>query len=233
MRAASSLLLTLLVTLLSPPSLSGQNLTIDEGAFRLSLDGEIVGREEFSIRRAGAGENARVILRGAVELDAPGGHRSLAPALEARGSDLAVTAYQVKASGMEATEVYLTRSDRRFTAKIITSQGEELREFRAGPGSVLLDQQVAHQYYLLSPLLDREGAVSVSILSPRDGRQVRGTLTHVGDEETRVGTELVTASHHRLEVGSETRHIWFDDQGRVLRVEIPARDYVAERESVP
>jgi hypothetical protein len=41
---------------LLPGVVSGQNVSVDEGAFRITVEGEIVGREEFSIRRVGTWE---------------------------------------------------------------------------------------------------------------------------------------------------------------------------------
>lgn len=217
--------------LLPLPS-AGQNVVVDENAFRIILHDEIVGREEFSIRRVGMGRDARVILRGTVELDLPGGRRNLAPAMEASGGDLAPTAYQLKVSGSESLEVYVSRSGRRFLEKVLSPQGEQVREFRAGPGSILLDDFVAHQHHLLTPYLGQPGEVSLTVLSPQSGEQVRMTLRRIGEEEVRVGTTLVQGAHFRLEGGSGSRDVWFDDQGRILRVAIPAQELVAERESL-
>ena len=54
----------------------------------------------------------------------------------------------------------------------------------------------------------------------------------VGEEEVRVGTNLIQGRHFRLEGGEASRDLWFDAQGRILRVEIPSRGYTAERESL-
>lgn len=215
-----------------PTDSEGQNVMVDENAFRIMIQGEMVGREEFSIRRVGMGRDARVILRATVEVDLPEGRRNLAPAMEASGANLAPTAYQLKVSGAQDSEIYVSRSGRRFLAKSLSPQGEQVREFQAGPGSVLLDEFVAHQHYLLVPYLDQESAVSVTVLSPQAGEQIGMTLRRVGEEEVRVGTDLVRGIHYRLEGGERSRDIWFDDQGRILRVVIPARNYVAERESM-
>jgi len=217
--------------LLPLPS-AGQNVVVDENAFRIILHGEIVGREEFSIRRVGMGRDARVILRGTVELDLPGGRRNLAPAMEASGGDLAPTAYQLQVSGSESVEVFVSRSGRRFLQKVLSPEGEQVREFRAGPGSILLDEFVAHQYHLLTPYLGQSGGVSLTVLSPQAGKQVRMTLQRIGEEEVRVGTTLVQGAHFRLEGGDDSRDVWFDDQGRILRVAIPGLEFVAERESL-
>jgi hypothetical protein len=213
-------------------SLSGQNVSVDEGAFRIAINGEIVGREDFSIRRVGVGEAARIILRATVELDLPEGRRNLVPAMRAGGGDVGVMDYQMKISGSQVSEVYVSRSGSRFLAKVISARGEDVREFRAGPGSVLMDRHVAHQHHLLLPFLDGPDAVSLTVLAPEEGQQFRMTLSSVGEEEVRVGTELVRGRHFRLEGEDGSRDIWFDEQGRILRVENANRGYVAERESL-
>ena len=225
------LLPSLLLCLLPTPSL-GQNVVVDESAFRVILGGEIVGREEFSIRRVGMGRDARIIMRGSVELDLPGGRKNLAPALEASGEDLSPAAYQLKVSGSQTSEFYVSRSGRRFLAKSLSSEGEQVREFRAGPGSILLDTFVAHQYHQLVPYLNQDSAVSLSVLSPQSGEQMRMTLRKLGEEEVRVGTDLVQASHFRLEGENGSQDIWFDERNRILKVVIPGQDYTAERESI-
>ncbi len=224
----SGLIITAL-SILTP--LQAQNIVLDEGAFRLYLNGDPAGREEFSIRRIGMGSQARVILRGSVEMEREDGDLSLAPALDARGPEMAVATYQIKAQGAVNTQIYLGLTDSRYQSRVISSAGEQLREFRAGPGSVLLDRGVAHHHYLLTPHLDETGAVSLTVLSPRDGLQTRMTLTFLGTAEIQVADRLHSARHFRLEGSESTRDVWLDEQNRVLAVEIPDRGYRAERES--
>ena len=222
---------TLLLSLALNP-LAGQNVSLDEGTFRISLNGERVGTEDFTISRVGMGSEARVILRGTVELSMDGGELTLAPAMDARGPALGVATYQIKASGTETTEIYVGLNGARYQSRTISAQGEQLREFRGGQGSVLLDRDVAHQHYLLTPHLDDSAAVSLNVLTPRDSRQLRMTLTFVGTEEVRVGDALYSTRHFRLDGGEDARDIWFDEQGRVLKVEIPSLGYLAEREDL-
>jgi len=221
-----------ILALLPHASLFGQNVSVDEGAFRVSVNDEVVGREDFSVRRVGRGNEARLILRATLELDLPEGRRSVTSAMEASGESLAVTAYQMKVTGSRTTEVYVTASGNRFLSKVISPEGEEVREYRAGPGSILLDRDLAHQYHLLQPFLGAADGVSVSVLEPGAGTQNRMTVSTVGEEEVRVGTDLVMGRHYRLRGPEDIREIWFDEQGRILRVAIPARGYLAERESV-
>ena len=221
-----------LLGLLPSPSLS-QNIAVDENAFRIYLNGESVGREEFSIRQTGPRAQQRHILRGTVEVELPQGVVTLSPAMDVSGNPISVTDYQIKVSGAESTDIFIRVSGNRFLARSVSGEGEQLREFRAGPGSVLLDEGIVHHHFLLSPFLDSEGAVSLTVFIPRAEAQQRMTLSLVGEEEIRVGGVLVPGVRRfHLEGGDRSRDIWFDSQGRILRLEIPAQDLIAERESL-
>ncbi len=223
----------LMLLMLQSSLLGAQNISVDEAAFRIYLNGGVVGREEFSIRQIGPVAERRTILRGTVELALPGGAVSLAPAMDVQGGTLAVSDYQIKVSGGESTDIYVTVSGNRYLARIVSASGEQLREFRAGSGSVLLDDGVVHHHHLLTPFLEDGSPVSLTVLTPRAGQQFRMTLSRVGQEELRVAGVLVPdARRYHLEGGENSRDIWFDSQGRILRLEIPSQGYVAERESL-
>jgi len=222
-----------LFLVLAPSSSAGQNISVDENAFRIYVNGESVGREEFSIRQTGPRAQQRHILYGNVEMELPQGMVTLSPAMDASGSPLAVSDYQIKVAGAETTDIFITVSGKRFLARSISAAGEQLREFRAGPGSVLLDEGIVHHHFLLSPFLESEGAVSLTVFIPRAEAQQRMTLSLVGEEEVRVGGVLVSgARRFHLEGGEYSRDIWFDEQGRILRLEIPSQGFVAERENL-
>jgi hypothetical protein len=220
----------MLLMAILPPTAYAQFRSVDEAAFRISVNGQIVGREEFSIRQAGEGGQAQVMLRGTVSLDLPSGTLELAPIMAIEGGNQGVSTYQMKVSGSETTEITVRMAGGRYLAKVNSNRGEELREFRAGSGSVILDAGVAHHHFLLTPFLDESTGVSLTVLTPREGRQVRMSLTYVGEDQVPVGMEHLDARQFRLEGGDGTRDIWFDEQWRILRVEIPAQGYLAERE---
>jgi hypothetical protein len=193
----------------------------------------VVGEETFSIRRIGRGAQERFILRGSVELVGPSGRVNLAPAMDVQGQQMAVSDYQIKVSGAETTDIFVSVSGNRFLARTLSSSGEQLREFRAGSGSVLLDEGVVHHLYLLNPFLEADLPVSITVLIPRAGRQARMTLSLVGEEEIRLGGALIPdARHYRLEGDGDSREIWFDGQGRILRLEVPTQDFLAERDGL-
>ena len=56
---------------------SAQNVSVDEGTFRIYKNGEPAGEEDFSIRRIGRSGQERLILRGTVDTRIPEGQVTL------------------------------------------------------------------------------------------------------------------------------------------------------------
>ncbi len=221
-----------LASLLWAPGVAAQNFAVDEGTFLLFENGREVGTETFTIRRSGTGAEARWIARGVVEIAGSASSRSMAPALEAQGDALTLAAYQLKVSGDQQEEIYVSLSGRRYLAKVVSDEGEQMREFRAGPGMLLLEDGVVHQYFLLRPYLESDGA-TLTVLIPRRSRQIRMSLVRIGVETIPMpGGVSVQARHFRLESGDDIREVWFDEQDRVLRVEIPGAGFRADRQDV-
>jgi hypothetical protein len=227
----------LLAMLLFPHApVSAQNVTLDEGAFSVSLADGATGTETFTIRQAGAGPDARVIAQAKIEWTLPSGTRTVVPLLEARGGGL--YAYQVEVSGDTREEIYVRAEGRRFVANVRSDEGEQQREFRARPGSVLLERGVAHQYFVpargvLAVLAAGLDLGPIPVLTPLAGELNPFELS-MGDVETlRIGGQPIEAHHLSLVNGDDRREVWFDQEGRVLRVEVPASGYVAERQAPP
>jgi len=212
--------------------LSAQSVTMDEGAFRILIDGREAGTETFAIRRSGSGAEAQVIATAEIQMEVPEGRVDLRPALQASGQAMAVSAYQIKVSGHQQEEIYVTLGERRFRTQIRTERGEQEREYRAAEGTLLLDTGVAHQYYFVNLRFPSEGG-RVPVIVPREGRQYTLTVSIVGTETIEVAGTGVSARHLRLEGNGGTRSVWVDGEGRVLRVEQPDRGYVAVRTELP
>ena len=103
---------------------------------------------------------------------------------------------------------------------------EEEREFLARPETRILEEGVAHHYYFLSSL--REGSAA-PVLEPRTRRQLRLVASAWVDQVLDLGTTQVPARRVVFTAGEEERIVWFDRQGRVLRLEIPSRSFAAVR----
>jgi hypothetical protein len=203
----------------------------DEGSFQVFLEGRPVGTEEFTIRQTGSGANAEVVASGRVEVRLPAGTLTLAPRLRARGLEAAPAAYQVDVGGDSPRKIVGTVAPGRFSARIATPSGEQLSEFVASNGALILDEGVAHHYYFLAQRV-KNGRVPVIV--PRENRQVIATVTNRGEEPVRIGDRTVPLFHLVVQpAGGEERHVWVDALNRVIKVEIPARGYRAERTAIP
>jgi len=225
-------LLVLLSTFIATNGANAQT-ALDEGSFRLLIGGREVGRETFSIRRAGSGPDAVIIAQGRVSLDAGPTPEEVATKLEVSGAALRPTAYELTVRGEESRRILGQVVGGRVSARIISPGGEALREYLASDGAVLVDEGVAHHYYFLARRLDA-APLRLPLLVPRLSRQVSAQISVTGVEPVTVGDARIEARHAVVETpGSPTRHFWVDREGRVLRLEIPDRNYVAERIAPP
>ncbi len=210
--------------------LEAQAVTLDEGVFRISVDGRAVGTEAFSIHRTAPGGDGQVLASAQLDVEEAGGALHLRVGLDAAPEDLTIRRYEVKASGTIEEESVLLLSGQRLVATTRSTRGEREREFRATARTVVLDTGLAHHYYFLVSRAPTGGIVPV--VAPRAGRQYDATVAEVGSETLLIGGTQVQARRLRVEGGGESRDVWVDREGRVLRVQ-DASGYVAVREQAP
>ncbi|MFL5539782.1 MAG: hypothetical protein ACJ8J0_12355 [Longimicrobiaceae bacterium] len=209
--------------------LAAQN--VDQGTFRVFVGGHEVGTEEFTITQSGSGSVAVTMASGKVDLRLPEGSLQLTPRLRAQGVGADPVQYQVDVSGDAPQRVVGTIGGGRVSAKIVTAAGEQLREYVASAGAVVLDEYVAHHYYFLAT---RTHAGRVPVIVPRENKQVMATVSSRGEEPVQVGGRSVRAFHLRVQPqGGAEADVWVDDLNRVIKVQIPARGYLAERIELP
>lgn len=225
---AAGLLLAPAAILAAAPA-GAQSVVLDEGTFRLWVDGTEAGTEEFTIRRAGMGADATIIAHAVVSLTVPAGARELRPVLEVLPNDGSASGYQLKISGAETTELSVNLAGRRYVSMLRSDVGEEEREFLARPRTRIIEPWVAHQYYFLR---DAAAGAAVPVIEPRSRRQVQLEVGSVTEESLRVGSNDVPARKVTFRAGGEERIVWFDRQGRVLRVDVPALAYRAQRQDL-
>lgn len=211
-----------------------QTATIDEGTFRILVSGREVGVETFSIRQNGTGADAVIIAQGRVALDAAGGGSEVVANVQMTGAGLRPVAYDVEMRGGDAQRIRGTVTGRRASARTVAGGGQEQwKEYLVTDGAVLLDDGMAHHYYFIAQRF-AAGSSQTPIMIPRESRQVQVTITAAGTESVAVGSG--SASARKLVVqpaGGDARTVWIDAEGRVLRVEVPARNYVAVRTAMP
>lgn len=203
----------------------------DAGTFDVQVGGRSAGTEVFEIRQSGAGSGAQIIASGRVNLVVPTGTLDLLTRLETTGFQAEPSAYEVTVGGTSPRKIVGTIGNNRFSARIATPSGEQMREYVASSGATVLDDGVAHHYYFLARRM-RNGSVPVII--PRENRQVMAAIRDLGMETVTIGEAEVPLYHLEVQPdGGDLRHVWVDDLGRVIRVTIPTRGYVAVRTQLP
>ena len=226
MRQTIGVGLALLAAATPVATASGQGVPFDEGTFIVTRGGAAVGKESFRIlRSSGKGELYTSTAQCAV------GDRRISPALSADASGRPLL-YRVEVRNGGDVEERLQATGRpgRLHAVLHTRTGESSKEYVVGPGALILDDDVFHQYFFV-PLARRSGAVTVVV--PRRNSQIIGRVEERGAEKIRVDGKEVSAIHFVLTLPDGARELWFDEGGRLLKVAVPARGLVALREELP
>lgn len=223
----STLTLVFLLALAAATSVTAQGVVVDQGQFQIEIDGQPAGTEDFILRRAGLGRDDAVFASAVVVVE-PGDMRwEVRPLLRAIPADGTAESYQVAVTGDDAMDIRLTLQGRRYLATIRSARGDEDREFQARESTRVVEVGVAHHYYFLSDVSDGEQA---SVLEPRTSRQLTFSASSRSDVALSIGRRTVSARRvDFVSSGGDDRTVWFDRQGRVLRVEVPSQAWVAVR----
>lgn len=206
---------------------TAQGVVIDQGQFEIRVDGEPVGTEDFVIRRASLGLGAAFFANATITTNVSGASSRVSPLLRATPPDGLAESYQVEVTGGGAMELRLARSGRRYVATIRSEIGAEDREFQYRPDTRILDVGVAHHHHFVRDVrVDR----AIHVLEPRSrGQYVLEARTRT-EERLRVGPNVIeTRRVDYVADGGHDRTVWYDRQGRVVRIEIPALSWSAER----
>ena len=217
--------------LLSGSHAAAQVSTVDEGSFTITRGGATIGREEFRILRQPAGGTTEFMARGLAAY----GDRRVAPALQtdATGQPLR---YQVEVRTGRQVEQRLTGSATRghFSTQSQTGASEAAREYLVGDRTVVLDDELFHQYFFLALHRRAGGTATVPVLMPRRNVQGPARVHDAGSDRLTLGARTLDAT--RLEVtepDGRVRSVWVDAEGRVLRVAGAADGIVAQRDDPP
>ena len=227
--AVAQVALTVSVVIpLSAVSAQALNRTLDEGTFLISRNGAPVGRESFRITRSqipGNSEAYRATAQVAM------GDRRIVPTLTCDSAGAPLT-YDVSVQGgSDGVRLQARGRPGRFSSMLRTRDGESTREYVVPRGVVVLEDDVVHQLYFVT-LGRRSG--SVTILAPRAGLQAVASLEERGGGQVDIGGNSIAATHFVLSAaGFARREFWIDSAGRILKVTIPERGIVAQRDEPP
>lgn len=213
------------------PGLAQETVELDAGSFELRIAGERIGSEVFALRQRGD----RLMAVGRVTYDAVG---APGPSFETGlrlGAGLRIDRYEYRTLDDPPSRVVATRSGGRLRVTTSGPAGERFKEFLAAPGTFVLDRGVAHHYAILAravlsaPEAGRSAGRRAVI--PRLGEEKSLLIEETGRDTIMLGNERRSVLRIRFSIGGEDRLVWVEPETRrVLRVRIPARDWVAIRQ---
>lgn len=202
--------------------------TLDRGSFTITVNGQRVGREDFTISGTPGANGMEYLSKATVVY----GDKRMNPSLWSDSSGIP-SRYTIDVKGTTgASERWMGRIGRgRVSAQIDNARGPSEREYVVTDGAVLVDDDVFHQYYFVA---QRAGKSAIPIVIPRRNAQMVLRPSEAGSEKLTVGAASIEAKHLVFtEPSGATRDVWVDAGGRVIKVAIPARNVVALRDDPP
>lgn len=217
-----------------PPGASAPQQRLDVGSFTISVNGQRAGREQFSIQRVTSNDGGTIELRS----ESAVGETRTALRLEA---DSAGTPVRYSLEARRGAEQTLRLGGQRVRGRFATLarslSGEAAREYLLRPGAVVVEDDGVVQYALLlrgRSLAEGEG-VTLPSLTPVANTQgaVRVVLEASRDEVVIAGARRPARRFRVVTASGETRLVWAEADGLLLRLSIPARGLEALRDDVP
>lgn len=214
------------LALWAAPALA-QGRVIDEGSFLITRNGAPAGREAFRIvRMTGAGGD---IFRATAQI--ADGDRRITPTLSTDSTGTPVS-YELAIRDQSGPVLHLQARAVPGRMSVIeqTPHGESAKEYVVPKRMLLLDQNVFHQYYFAA----LAGPGSLQAIRPQGHAQGVVTVERGSADHVEVaGQQLAAVRYTVSPAGGDRAELWVDSAGRVLRVAIPTRGVVVQREELP
>lgn len=201
-----------------------QGPVVDAGTLVISRGGVAVGREEFVVRRGTSSGPGGFTITTTTRYSVPR-TITLSPVVEL-GPDTLPVQVQFDVFGDGQARVYVRFAPRRITVRVVRPSGESARELPLTGRTLVADDSVFALYAI------RPAAGPLQVLTPRNSQRTAAELLSLGTERTTLRGVSHQLEHWVLR-GPDERHLWYDDAGRLMRVELPALSLTAEREPAP
>jgi hypothetical protein len=196
----------------------------DKGKFRIMVNGQQVGKEEFEIGSSGSDW----IAHGASEIQSPQGITHVTGTLTVHADGTPVH-YEWSTQGVKKASAVIAFNGMSATVELHLQGARPFtQQFTfASPLVVVLDDNLYHQYALLARLYDwdKKGAQSFSVLVPQEMTPGTVTVDSLGEQE------LSGKKVQELRVRTEDNEIdLYLDGPKLLRVVAPAANAEIIRE---
>jgi hypothetical protein len=208
------------------PAAAPSVFTPDKGKFRIVLDGNVVGNEDFEISASGQTWTAR----GSTSAHVPGGTDIKATAQLKLSADGAPTHYDWSAQLQKKATGAVEFVNGTANCSIDLGTGSPIiKEFTfPSPRVAVLDNNLYYQYGVLAQIYDWKtgGKQTFPVLIPQD--MVPGSIT----VESAGAQQVENATYESLRVNSTDLEIlvYVDANHRMMRLDVPSSKVTVKRE---
>lgn len=212
-----------------PISVAAQALVLDEGTFSLFMNGERIGREDFSLRAA-RGTGGGFIGQG--NLLNGEQRRTVVLTVDSAGAPLRFQ-LDTREDGKVIASVAGQQDRQIWASRIVRAGVESAREFRLPRDTFIAELGVIHQLWFVLRL--GEGR-PITLLSPSGPSQVRVMLEEQAPDRVPLGLRELVARRwvlRRLEDGVVLWELWTDPAGRLLKAANRVSSLEALRDDPP
>lgn len=223
-------MLALAAATLLAGALPAQELIMDAGAFVISRSGTEAGREDFAIRSVTVPDGKHLLAVSTARQ--PG--REIQAALEVTADHVPVTLQLTESvAGRVVRRVNAQLAGQRFSARIVSSDGETAREFPVRGRLALLGEGAFADYYFL-PRPAEGDTTAVTLVRSSDARGIAASVRRVGPDTITVAGHSVSAIRFVLRASDgDERQFWTTATGDLMQVAVPRDDVVAVRAELP
>ncbi|MDH5805648.1 MAG: hypothetical protein OEZ54_10770 [Gemmatimonadota bacterium] len=211
---------------LGPKNSEAQAFREDQGVLRIFRDGIEIGREDFSITAGATNAAGQRGSRLVASVAYPPRRTSVTLGRRVEfGADSQPQVVQFESSRPDADRVVAQFGERRLTIRTI-SRTEESAQEHPRMGRYMVVDDSSFSLYALPP---STAPGPITLFWVRQGFGETFQLQNMGVEQTTVDGRPVSLTHIVLRSDEDSRHIWYDERGRLTKVEIPKAGITAER----
>lgn len=205
-----------------------QTQILDRGVLLVMRDGDVVGREEFAVRRGTSSATmAGFTLASTAFYPATRPEHTLVSVVEI-GPDSFPQSSRFERGNGETFRVATGIGPRRIAVRRVTASGESAREYPARDRALIVDDSVFVVFAVRPPI----GGAARRLTMPGElGNAV--TVTDLGVGPTTVRGRSVELQHIRLEGAAGGISAWYDAEGRLMKIAWPGRRLTVVREESP
>ena len=196
----------------------------DKGSFKILVNGQQIGKEEFEISPSGG----NWVAKGSSELNTPDGMTKVSGSLELREDGTPVS-YEWSTQGAKKAGATISFNGPAATIDLrIEGRRPFTQQFTfQSPQIAVLDNNLYYQYAVLARLYDRDkkGAQTFSVLVPQELTPGTLTVESLGDQNAGNGKKM-----EELVVKTEDLEVdLFLDGGKLVRIVAPSTNAEIDR----